>query len=291
MAEGSPITSQEVTQLGLTVLTEETMRLTLTTLGVVGQTARQRRRLEDMSGVNRIDIVVPGGSVNAGPQRDLHIQQFMAMGLTNGTFLRYTDINSGWGTWWYYAVMMGTSNHVNVVTIGTVLCTGMLAPPSGSNIDPTGDPTLAGPFSTLWSPVGAPISLSTPGISGGGQVPAQNSSGYLWRIPGNSTTAAADFTAAIAAINGSMPGTVVNRFFKYVDSVSGAWQVSALWFAPGQANPAGTVSVQNSTIMYVVTCSGTPRPPSGSSIPAVSIPGFAQTFVNITAPLSFGPTR
>jgi hypothetical protein len=290
MAEDSPITSQEVLQLGITVLTQELMQQTLTTLGVMGQTARQRRRLDHMS-VNRIDVVVPGTSANAGAQRDIHVQQFLNMGLTNPVFLKYNDINSGWGTWWYYIVLMGTSSHVNVVTVATVTCTGMLVPPSGSNIQAASDPTTAGPFADLYADCGAPIALSIPVVGGSGQAPAQNSSGYVLRIPSSSSTAAADFTSGISKLGLNMPATITPFLYKYVDSVSGAWQVSCVWWAPAISNPAGTVSVPSSNIMAVVTCSGTPHPPTGSGIPGIAIPGFAQTFVTITAPLNFGPMR
>jgi hypothetical protein len=241
-----------------------------------------------MSGLNRIAVTIPANSEFAAIERDAAITNLTAMGITNWQHYHYSD-TSPLGLWEYFA--FGTLLSSNgIVTVATVTCSGAAHPPSGSNITANPDPGIGSVY--VWAVLGYPFRLSTSGVGGGGgTAPAQNSNGYVWNIAGNSSAAAADFTAAIAAVNANMPSFIINHFFKYVDSVSGAWQVSAVWFAPGTSNPAATVAIPNSTVMYMVICSGSPNPPLGSQAPAVALPAFTQTFVTLTAPLSFGPMR
>jgi hypothetical protein len=44
-------------------------------------------------------------------------------------------------------------------------------------------------------------------------------------------------------------------------------------------------------VRIVLTCSGSPNPPTGSSMPAVALPAFTQTFVTLHCPLQYGPGR
>ena len=242
--------------------------------------------------LNRIDVVVPPWSAQAAATRDEAVNKLLNTLGVGGDLYQYHDVNSGWGTWAYYFICYAFVD--GITTVGTVFCSGMTNPPTGSNILAAADPGVG---SFPWGAVGTLPVVTTSSWEGGGRgtgsVPAQNASGYVWRIPGSSSTAAADFTAAIAAIAAQMPNTnIFKNLFKYVDSVSGAWSVYCVFFSPGMALPSGAAANwPNSTMMYTIACSGSPHPPSGSGIPAVSIPGFAETFVTITAPLNFGPTR
>jgi hypothetical protein len=244
-----------------------------------------------MSGLNRINIVIPGNSSTAAAQRDNAITDLLTpTGMISvSSFWRYNDLNSGWGIWGYYSYHYGYSS--GIATIATVTCKGMAHPPSGSDTVGLADP---GPgVLYTWSAVGWPHGLSTPMGSGGGSVPQGNNNYYVWNIPGNSSTAAADFTVAYNAVTAAMPIVASSKLLKYVDSVSGAWQVWFIVFEAGQALYGATSpnTLPNSNILYVVTCHGTPNPPTGSPIPAVTTPLFTQTFTTITAPLSFGPMR
>jgi hypothetical protein len=243
-----------------------------------------------MSGINRININIPPWSSQAATSRDEAISKLVATYTLVGDFYKWTDVNSGWGTWTYLFIGYGYLD--GIPTIATVICSGMTHPPSGSPILAAADPGVG---SNTWSAVGTlpQIGISSGGGGGWGSAPNQNSSGYVWNIPGNSSTAAADFTAAIAAVAAQMPNTnIFKNLFKYVDAISGAWQVSCVWFSPGIAPVSGSASNwPNSNMMYVVTCSGSPNPPSGSGIQPVTMPSFTQTFTTITGPLSFGPMR
>jgi hypothetical protein len=248
-------------------------------------------------GMGRINIVVPGSSATAATERDLQIGTLAAItGFSNTSKWRYIDSASGLGMWGYYAILYGYSN--GALTVGTVTCTGMAHPPSGSDLIAMPDP---GPGTTYtWSPIGAPFSISTSSDrgGGGGAAPNQNSGYNVWRIAGNASNAPADFTAAVAAVTTVLTGLVpaAPHYFKFIDGVSGIWQVSAIWFAPGYAwyNPSSSnvnLTAPNSNIFYVVTCSGTANPPTGSSQPPLLVPSFTQTFTALTSPLNFGPQR
>lgn len=247
-----------------------------------------------MSGLNRINISIPGSSATAAAQRDEAIARFVAVFGANYDLYHYGDTNSGMGTWIYYGIGYGFSG--GIMTVWTVLCTGMISPPSGSDIAAMADPG-AGVYP--WTAMGSPPSIRTSGGGGGGFVPAGNNNYYVWNIPGNSSTAVADFTAAVNAVSTALTGpgissTVTSKYFKYVDAVSGAWQVSFIVFGPG-VGFWGTTSTDsvfpNNNILYVVTCAGTPHPPTGSQSPAVTIPAFTQTFTSISGRLNFGPMR
>lgn len=241
-----------------------------------------------MSGLNRIAITIPGSSSLAQAERDQAITQLKAMGITLWDYYHYTDA-SPLDCWGYYAI--GVDYTDGIMVVATVTCTGMAHPPSGSNLVAMADPGLGVLYP--WASLGAPCSIRTSGDSRGGTAPTQNSGYNVWTIPANSSTAATDFTAAIAAVNANLSSFVAAKYFKYVDSVSGAWQVSAIWFAPGYSwfAAGAAVASPNDNIFYMVTCSGTPNPPTGSQQPAVTIPAFTQTFTTLTGPLSFGPMR
>jgi hypothetical protein len=243
------------------------------------------------SGLNRINIVIPASSSTAAAQRDESITKLIAVlgATTQFDLYKYADTNSGLGIWGYYAIGYGYVG--GTVVIATVTCTGMWFPPSGSNLAATSDPGPGALYT--WTAIGAPHSISTP-LGGGGSVPQGNNNYYVWNIPGNSTTAVADFTAAVTAVNSSVPGTTVRQGFKYVDSVSGAWQVWWICFGAGSAEYAASSAtiLANNNILYMVTCAGTPHPPTGSSQPAIALmPAFTQIFTTLSAPLSFGPQR
>jgi hypothetical protein len=239
------------------------------------------------SGLNRISIVVPGSSSGAAAERDGHIHTFTLLGISTWLTMRYLDTNSGLGAWGYYAVGYGITN--GIVTVASVTCTGMATPPSGSNLVAMADPGVGTLYT--WTAMGAPFGIRTSGDGSGGSIPQGNNNYYVWNIPGNSTTAVAYFTEAISVVSGQMPPNITQHNYKYVDAVSGAWQVWAIWVAPGLATTAAATSVANSNILYIVTCSGTPHPPTGSSAPAVTLPAFTQTFVLLPAPVNFGPMR
>lgn len=245
-----------------------------------------------MSKLNRISVVVPGNSASAAAERDGWVAVFTAiLGTPSAVVLeRYNDTASGFASWGYYGKLFGLAGGEPMVC--TVSCTGITHPPLGANIQFVVDP---GPGTTyVWNPVGAVPSLMTSAGNGGGiSPPAGNNNYYVWNIPGISPTAPADFTAAVTAVNNAVPGTTVRQGFKYVDSISGAWQVWWICFGAGSAEYAASAAtiLANNNILYMVTSSGTPHPPTGSSQPAVALPAFTQIFTSIDAPLSFGPQR
>lgn len=247
-------------------------------------------------GINRISIVVPSGSsAQLALVRDEKISKLsLSLGEPPGDLWHYVD-NSPLGMWAYQYETFVFSN--GILTVGTVSCSGMAHPPSGSNLLAVADP---GAGSNTWTVVGALPIIRTSGDQGSVSPPAGNNNYYVWPVSGNSPTVVADFTAAVGAIAAALAGPingnfVAVRYFKYVDSVSGAWQFSAAFFGPGATVSGNTGSVTvspTSNILYAVTCAGTPNPPAGSSSPAVACPSFAQTpIVTIGSPLNFGPQR
>lgn len=243
------------------------------------------------SGLNRISINVPGSSGTALADRDAMITQMKTAYPGTWNFYHYGDLASGNENWLYVAVGLSISTQ-GVATVCTVTCGGVGLPPSGSNLVAMNDPGFGSTFT--WTAVGAPFGLSASSPGGGGvSPPAGNNNYYVWRIAGNSSTAVADFTAAVTAVNSGVPGNTVRQGFKYVDSVSGAWQVWWIAYGAGSSEFAATAStiLANNNILYMVTCAGTPHPPTGSPQPAVSMPAFTQTFTTLSAPLSFGPQR
>jgi hypothetical protein len=234
-----------------------------------------------MSGLNRIDIVIPGSSSTAAAQRDQAVTRLIGLGGIGFNFYHYSDINSGNGGWGYWAHGYGYAD--GVVTFATVTCTGMAVPPSGSDLVAMPDP---GPGTLYtWSPCGAALSIKTGGGvlgsgSPGGSAPPQNNNYWVWNIAARSSTVVTDFTNAINKF-----AQLSNNFnyYKYVDSVSGAWAVYAL---TEQNNAAG-----GPPFYFMVTCNGTPKPPTGSLAPAVALPAFTQSFTLISCPLMFGPKR
>lgn len=252
-------------------------------------TGKKRKR---MSGINEISIVIPPSSSQAQVERDEAINKLTNL-LGGGDLYHYID-SSPLGMWAYLFIVYAYVD--GAVTVGTVSCSGVTHPPDGSNLLATVDPGV-GIFT--WATVGAlpKIRLSS-GSGNGVSPPAGNNNYYVWNIPGNSPSAAADFTNAVTLIGDSLAGGIITNvishaYLKYVDSVSGAWQVSAVYFGAGSSEYAASspVVLPNNNILYVVICSGNPHPPTGSLQPAVSIPSFAQSFTTITAPLSFGPQR
>jgi hypothetical protein len=234
-----------------------------------------------MSGINRIDIPISGTSSTAASQRDQALTILIGLGNIGFDNYHYTDTNSGNGHWGYYAIGYGYAN--GDLTIVTVTCTGMTNPPSGSNRAASSDP---GPGSLYtWAPIGAPPVIKVGKMASGdhssmAQLPSENSNFIVWQIAGNAPTAATDFTNAILKL-----AQIANNFnyYKYVDSVSGAWSVYAI---TEQNNSAG-----GSPFYSMVTCHGTPKPPTGSVAPAVSIPAFTQSFTAISCPIMLRPSR
>ena len=202
-----------------------------------------------MSGLNRINVVVPGSSSNAASERDVHISRLTVMGISDWWNYRYVD-TSPLGIWGYYA--FGYDYVDGIVTVATVTCTGMAHPPSGSNLVAMPDP---GPGTNTWASTFAPFSISTSsgdGRGGGGTRPSQNNNLWTWPIPGNSPTVVADFTAAISKMTTLITAGTVN-YYKYVDSVSGAWSVYAVGLNVDQVGSTGLPT----PICTMVTCSGT----------------------------------
>jgi hypothetical protein len=243
--------------------------------------------------INRIAITIPGSSSSAAGQRDEEIGRLAGLGITFD-FYRYQDTRSGLGMWGYYAY--GYAFNSGICTVATVTCAGMATPPTGSDQVAMADP---GPGATYtWNGIGAPQSIMTEDDSNAAAAPGQNSYSsasnraagvppqdnnyWTWRIAANSGSAPADFTAAITEINARF-SAANSQYFKYVDAVSGAWAVYAVWtyFATNA----------NAPVRIVLTCSGSPNPPTGSSLPAVAMPAFTQTFVTLHCPLSYGPGR
>lgn len=234
-----------------------------------------------MSGLNRINITIPGSSATAAFQRDYTIGSLVAIGITRFDLYRYIDTRSGNGAWGYYAY--GYALISGIITIATVACKGMSNPPSGSNIAAMPDPGVGTTYA--WTTVmGAPHNISTsdmgnaPGSSGS-PAPQQNNYLWVWEIPAKSPTAPADFTAAVTKMT-NLTGANLT-YYKYVDSVSGAWAVYAVGLYGGAGTPLCTL----------VVCQGTPNPPTGSTVPAVSLPAFTQAFTLIGAPLAITPGR
>jgi hypothetical protein len=228
--------------------------------------------------INRIAITIPGSSSSAAGQRDEEIARLQTIGITFD-FYRYQDVRSGLGMWGYYAY--GYAFVDGICTVATVTCTGMSNPPTGSDQVAASDP---GPGTTFtWNGIGAPHRVMTSdGSNGGGSAPSQNNNHWIWRIAANSGSAAADFTAAITEINARF-SAANSQYFKYVDAVSGAWAVYAIW--------TYFTTAANAPVRIVLTCSGTPNPPTGSPQPAVALPAFTQTFVTLHCPLNYGPGR
>lgn len=255
---------------------------------------RKKKKEEAM---NRINIVVPSNfaAQQVINMRDEYISKLLASIGQPGDLFHYVD-NSPLGMWSYFFSTFGFID--GIYTVASVSCSGVTTPPDGSYLAAVADPGVGTSYSSLWVPVGALPSIVTSADSKGISPPAGNNNFYVWRIPANSPAAATDFTTAVTAIGDALAGGIVTNvishlYLKYVDSISGAWQVNALYFGAGSAEYAATTPavIPNNNIQYVVTCAGTPHPPAGSSFPAVTIPSFAQSFTTITAPLSFGPQR
>jgi hypothetical protein len=241
-----------------------------------------------VGGINRLDIVIPlSASAQLATVRDECISKVsLALGSPPGDLWRYVD-NSPVLAWGYqYETFVYNTN--GILTVATVSLSGITHPPDGSDLLAVADPGVG---TNTWTSVGGlPIIRTSNGNGGGGSLPAQNSGYNVWRIAGNSPTVVADFTAAITAVNASLSPFTTVKYFKYVDSVSAAWQVSALWFSPGFT---GIVqgNYPNDNIFYIVTCSGCLHPQVGSAQPAVALPAFTQTFTSLSAPLNFSPQR
>jgi len=246
------------------------------------------------SSINRLNVVIPPTA--AVSDRDETISKIaLALGNPPADSWRYVD-SSPLGMWGYLWVTY-VYNASGIFTVATVSCSGVAHPNSGSNTVPVADP---GPGTAYtWTTVGAFPSIMTSGM-GGGSPPAGNNNYYVWNIPGNSPSAASDFTAADEAIGAALgsqiiSGVVVRRYYLYIDSVSGAWQFSGVYFGAGSlgfgSSSAANILAANN-IMYVITCSGTPHPPTGSLAPATILPTFTQTpYRTLGGPLNFGPMR
>ena len=235
--------------------------------------------------INRINVEILATNPSLVAARDAYIQRFAnLLGTTAIDNYRYSDTSSGLGIWKYIGIVYAYSTD-GVLTIATVTCSGMAHPPSGSNVVAVADP---GPGTTYtWYLQTLPI-ITTSSDSrggGGGSTPTLNNNIWVWNIPGNSPTAAADFTTAINKLQTDMVVSSYWNYYKYVDSVSGAWSVYAV------GGPLSNTSNVPTPLCCIVTCSGTPNPPTYSLQPAVSIPSFTQTFTSIGAPLALGPSR
>lgn len=227
---------------------------------------------------NRISINIPGSSATAAAERDEAITKLKALGIVFDLY-HYSDINSGNGIWGYYAVAYDYVD--GLYSIAAVTCTGMTHPPSGSDLVAMPDP---GPGAFVWASLGAPFSVK---MSGDGSddivIPPQNPNYWVWPIAANAPTVVTDWNNAIQKCS-----QVANNFnyYKYVDATSGAWAVYAI---TEENNAAG-----GPPIFLMVTCAGTPHPPTGSMAPAVPMPAFtvpAGSFIPISCPLIFGPKR
>jgi hypothetical protein len=232
-------------------------------------------------GLNRIDVRVAGSSAQVLADRDKMISQAMAGFPGAWDYYHYTDTRSGLGTWAYQAI--GFSIVAGVATVATVSCSGMAIPPTGSNLAAKPDPGVGTTFA--WTPVGAPLTIRTSAdAQAGGSPPSQNNYLWVWKVSPNSLYPLIDFASGINSLAPLVGGATRVSCWRYIDSISGAWSVYAI----GSTIP----STPGETPMFImVTCSGTPNPPSGSQYPAVAYPPFPQAFTDLFCPFNFGPSR
>lgn len=231
-----------------------------------------------MATVSKINVTVPGTSPTAGADFTIQanlLQAQFPMPPANIAYLHYSD-SSPAGHWAYYVVLYSSNGgNTSVVMLSM---TGTAHPASGSGKAAAADPGLAG-----YTSIGAPLTISVgDSISDGGskENPLGGAAPIRWiHVPGNSTTLAADMVSMQAMVANDIGRFGSPTYYKYVDKVTGAWVYYDIYpyvIGAGAASPPSPAPWEWPAMAYtIITCSGTPNPPTGSPHPAVPDPGLA----------------